>query len=594
MTILDLYREQAAPTGAPLAQLPSTAGERFTAEMGAQMAPDRYFNLESSRRDWYQKINDQFHAQGMPTLPIPMDPVDQKEIANGVSPFEQRKRREQAFIDATRGAAETNPDQILAENIDRYIGEAGNRARQRAGELEGTGNGVAAFVGGMVAPTPENILGLMIPPSRAVLGAVPIARSFLFNVGREALFQGAANAGLTAVGQALDVTSRQQTGTAPSAGEVAANIGTAAAGGAVLGGAFHALHLAPRALWEHWNRLPETVRAAAPLEVRDAMHLIEGDVLYSSRNRLGLPPEIHERYQGNALDAVLRGRPPDLSGIRPPETDTALGTILRNAPGATIETPRPNIDLLPQKEILSFLARESPQEWARLGEARGELAAVSRKIEKIEGDPAWVVAQGVPDKPTQRVIDDLEQQLKTTRSDATRQQIEERLEGIRESLTPATQRERLLGEREELSSEVDALMRKFSSRADEAAEGLIDMSAQFEKPKGAAKQVNADITTPDDLKAAVQRADFDRQVRQVKQLQAQHGVAPVTRETAAPKAPEDVAMASPELEAAATSALEGKNLGDFKRAALRELAAIDEQAKDAAAALKCAGVGATA
>lgn len=332
--LLDLYAAQAGPSAPPLVSIPSTAGERFDAEYEAATAPDRWSSVNGARRNWYQRVIDEHHAETGKTLLNPYGAVTPEEmlrLGNQPAVIEERKNK---LIEENRALREIKPDALNAENVDQAIGLAGEAARGRAADLVGTGNGLAGFAGGMLAPTPENILGAFIPPSRAIFGATAVARSFLGGLGREAAYQAGAMGALTAATEGMDVLARQETGTAPGAGEVVSNIVGGALGGAVLGGAFHALHMGPRALWERWNRLPEDVRANAPLEVRDSMKVLGQDALYGDSNRLGLPQDLHERYQGRANDAVLRGTPPnfeDLAGVGEMPM-TGLATVLREVP----------------------------------------------------------------------------------------------------------------------------------------------------------------------------------------------------------------------------------------------------------------------
>lgn len=592
MGLLDLYAAQAGPSAPAIIQPPSTPGERFSAEQGATTAPDRWFNLQGSRRDWYQKTVDELQTETGKSFANPLDPPTPEEMFKdgvAVPTVEIERNRHNALIEANRALREIKPDAINAEGIDTFIGVAGDAARQHAAELSGTGNGLAAFAGGALAPTPENILGLMIPPSRAVLGATTVARGFFGGVLREGAYQGAAMAALTAGTEGLDVVSRSETGTAPHLGEVLGNIAAGAAGGAILGAGFHALHMGPRALWERWTALPEDVRTKAPLEVKDAMATLQQEAIYSNANRLGLPWALHERYQGQALDAVMRGRAVTLGELRPGDMPmTALGTVLEGQKPGRIEVPREGVDLLPEKDIMSFVAGEAPKDWERLGAARGELAATEKQIEKIEGDAAWMVTPGKPDAATRKVLADLETQLEKTKSAERQAEIADKIEGIREGLTPATQRAKLMAEREELAAEVDALMRKFKGRSDEVAEGLIDLSGQVDRPRG--KPANPDLATPTDLGKALEAAEFNRQIRMVRETGPSE-FGQIRPESA--KSGQFQPIERPELEAAAKAVLEEKGgaLADFRKAVAKELEGLDIELADAKAAANCVNNG---
>lgn len=527
MSLLSLATDRRDLGGPFLTTPPSTAGQRFSAEFDAAMAPDRYFNIESSRRDFYTRANDQMHAAGLPVLPLPMDPASPDDIRKpGYNPALLRRDREQAFIDATRAAAEANPDQILAENIDRLIGEAGNRARQRAGELSGTGNGLAAFAGGVLAPTPENILGFFVPPAKAVLGAVPIASGFLRSVGREALFQAEVNAGLTGFAELLDVAARRDTGTTPGVGEIADNVLMSAAGGAVLGGGFHALHIAPRMLWERWNRLPESLRADAPLEVRDAMHAIGTDVLYGGRNRLGLPWELHERYQGNALDAVMRGRPVDLPEISPADRPlTALARIMQQpaepiAPGA-LRSPFDTVNALPDADIEAFARQQKPRSFERIDRIDAELAELRKSVEEL-GRRTPSIADLV-DMETGARLREIETDLSApTLTKKERAALEREREMITATVDPKDRlpkaaQKALDKERVEISKKVAKLEEQRGEAKATADQAVLDLRTKLGRyaediePKRVAEDLG--FADTGSLAAALERADFDRLLR---------------------------------------------------------------------------------
>ncbi len=593
--LLDLYAAQAGPSGPALIQTPSTPGERFSAEQGAATAPDRYFNLNESRRNWYGRTIDELKAETGQAHLNPLDPPTREEMFKdgvAVPTVQIQADRLNKLIEANRALREVKPDAINAEGIDTFIGVEGDAARQKAAELHDTGNGFFAFAGGALALTPENIGGMMLPPSRLVLGAVPIARGFMSSVLREGLYQGAANAGLTAATTGLDVLARKETGTAPTLGEATGDIAMGFAGGAVLGAGFHALHAGPRALYERWTALPEKVRDNAPLEVKDAMTVLQQDAIYSNANRLGLPWDLHERYQGKALDAVMRGRMPSLDELRPGDVpQTGVGTVLRAGENLAPQIeglPTPKIDLPNPKDIMGHVAAESPKEWERLGAARKELADTQAKLDKIEGDPAWVVSPGTPDKATARVLADLESRLEKAKSHDEQARIADQIDGIRESLTPATERAKLTAQREELQGEVDSLMRRFERRAGEVGDTALDVGAQLEKPKGKAAKVNPDLAEPGDLTKQLQAAEFNRQIRM-----AQEAATPARTEvngqtrTATDKG--GLPVETPEIEAAAKVVMEGKGgaLADFRKAVAKEMDGLDLEMKDAEAAMRC-------
>ncbi len=353
MGLLDLYAAQAdrsAPN--PLQAAPRTLGERVEATAAETFAPDRYFRLEGARRDMWQRSTDDLYQATGERFANPLDPPTPDELfKDGVAvPLpEIRQNRQNQIINAARMARAAGNDALFdPENIDRYIAEEATRRRERAGSYVGTGNGVGNFLASTIleTATPHGVVGLAIPVTRLPSAAASsIGRTFLANVGREAAFQATANAGLQAIAEALDAASRGEVGTAPTLGESLINVAGAGAFGGLIGGGVRALHL-------KWLGLPESVRAQAPLEVRDAFRVIEADALYSGQNRLGVDPMLHERYQGNAMDAVMRADSDEgyfvalkrAGYATDPDYAPKLSSILRTVKGYTARMERVEVD----------------------------------------------------------------------------------------------------------------------------------------------------------------------------------------------------------------------------------------------------------
>lgn len=537
MGILDLHNEQ-SDTGAPnpLQALPRTLGERIEATTAETFAPDRYFMSTGSRRDAWQRSVDELHAATGQTFQNPYGAVTPEEMMRlGNQPAVESERR-QKIIDASRMArAQGNDDLYDPENIDRYIAEEAQRRRDKAARYVGTGNGIGNFVAGMALETmtPHGVAGLLIPVTRLPTAASSIiGQTFLRNVARETVFQGAANAGLQAAAEGLDFMSRRDFGTQQTAGEILENVAGAAIIGGAIGGGVRALHL-------KWLGLPEKVRAEAPLAVKDAFQNIELDALYSSRNRLGLPPLLHERYQGRANDAVMRGTPVDLSDLaRAGDTPmTALGTILRMAPDTIrpggIAGPLERVRSLPDSEMESFAREMKPDSFRALDSVDARLAALETRRDAIQHEADQIGVADVIDLDTAALLNDIEERLRRPAlRRAERLQLEhERAQWIqtldvhgrltddlvrmRREFFPehgpalralAEERAALMRERAAAQSvvkgEVDALRRKLES---------ISFGRRF------ADDVSPDVlareleTTPVDLAAALQRADFERQ-----------------------------------------------------------------------------------
>jgi hypothetical protein len=607
MGLLDVYAAQ-ANTGVttPLTSLPSDASERFGAAWDEQFAPDRYFNLQSSRRDWYEKINDQLHANtGQPPLPYPGDPVTHEELdqmQGNVDVAAIQQARQQKFIDVTRAASQEFPDTILAENIDAYIGQAGDRARQKANDYVGTGNGLAAFAGGALAPTPENLLGFLIPPSRALGGAVAVGRSFLADLGREALYQGAANAGLTAAAQGADVLSRSQTGTAPTAGEVAGNIAMAGVGGAALGGAFHSLHMGSTALFDHWNGLSQAARDAAPQEVRDAFQTIGTDALYQYMNRLGIDPLLHERYQGNALDAVMRGRPVSFDELQPHDTPmTGLATIMSQPTDKVsldgITTALNRVQALPDSEIESFARQATPNSFARIDKIDAQLTDLHGQIADMDSRTPSI--HDLVDPDTSLRLQDIESDLaKPALAKQQRTALEQERDMIVSTVDPADQLPKQAEKtqakaRAGLQAQVDKLAAQRVEAAATAKGATDDLRTKLDRyagapgfePKAAIEDLG--FKEPADFADALQRADLMRQARILRE-HVQPGqpspAAPVDLKvnTPVPETPPDIDV---------SGMMKGKTASEHRKALMAELDGHDADVKDAQALAKCAAGG---
>lgn len=598
--LLDLYAAQAGPTSPPLVSIPSTPGERFGAEYESATAPDRWFNVNGARRDWFQKTIDEIHTETGQSFANPYNaitPEEMQRLGNQPAIIDERRNK---IIDANRALREVKPEAINAEGIDQFIGVEGDAARQRAAGSVGTGNGVAGFLGGMLAPTPENILGAMVPPSRLVLGAVAPARSFLAGLAREAAYQGVVGAGLTAGTEALDMMARQATGTAPEFGEVAGNVVAGGVGGALLGGAFHLLHAGPKALWERWTALPEDVRANAPLEVKDAFHALEREALYGNQNRLGIDPMLHERYQGRALDSVLRGTPPRFEDLaQAGDTSTGLSTIFRMGAGEP-RGPREQISAmtaldqiaamraLPDSEIEPFARQVRPNSFARIDRIEGDLSELRTQISDI-GSRTPAIADLV-DPDTAIRLRAIEQDMKAPAlAKKQRLALEQERDMILQTVDPKdrlpkqAEREQTkqLAELQEKVTKLEAQREEAKATADQAVADLRRKLGRYGEdfqPEQAVTDFG--LKVPADLERAIQRADFERNAR-------------VVRETlpggAEPKAAPVETVADPQLEAAVKPLVESKP--SHLRDLIKELDLHDLSLKDAKAALACANAG---
>lgn len=616
MGLLDLYSKTAGTTDAPLQALPSTLGERVAATADETFAPDRYFMIQGSRRDMWQRAADELQQVTGEALPNPYMPVTTEEIQRlGNEPAVQAERRNR-IIEASRLArAQGNEELFDPENIDRYIGEESNRRRGRARDLEGTGNGFLNFLAsaGLETATPHGLVGMFVPVTR-VAGAAGLARSFLGNVAREGAFQAGANAALQAGAEGLDFLSRSETGSAQTAGEIATNIAGAAVIGGALGAGLRVLHL-------KWLGLPEKVRADAPLEVKDAFRAIEGDVLYSGKNRLGIDALLHERFVEQSMDPILRGRAPDFTSLaRSVDTPfTALGTVLRTVPDEMnvrglegLGTAMDRVRALPDRELESFARELAPRPFERLDGVQAEIAQVRSQLTDLNSRAPN--AADLLDPDTAMRLREIESDLSAPAlSRRERQALEDEREMIMASVDPrdrlpkqaekaqraeaaALERQiaKLEAKRDELAPKAEKAVTSLRRKLDRYAFAPgFEWAGRPDQPwSGPRIAKDLGFKAPADLDTAIQRAEFARQVQLFREVVPEAPRTPPAEQMAAvPKeiTPEaqkaldtEVARlveASPDLRIE----INGRSLS-----AADALADSDRMAKDAQAVLNCA------
>lgn len=607
--VLDAYAAQADTTAQnPLQVLPRTAGERFGAEFDAATAPDRWFNINGARRDWYQKSIDELHTETGQTFLNPYMPNTPEEVMRLGTDQAIRQERTNKLIEANRALREVKPDAIDAEGIDTFIGVAGQAAREKAASYIDTGNGMAAFAAGMVAPTPENVLGLLIPPSKFLLGATTTARTFLGGLGREALYQGVAMGGLTAATEGLDTLARSETGTAPTLSESVANVAAGAAGGALFGGAFHALHAGPRALFDHWQGLKPEVRESAPLEVKDAFHVIEREALYGDGNRFGIPWDVHDQMQTDTLRSVLSGTP-----VRPmdtPETAmTALSTILRQPTDrVSIEGLQGALDRAAgmTDADLEGIARElKPQSFAALDAVDQKLKALDDRAAAIRQEAQQIGATDVIDMGTASILHDIESQLQQPNlRRAVRQELEHQRQqwletlDVHGGLTNELQRMRteFFPEHgpalQQIAQERQGLMRERTQARQEAQRETDFLRSKLDRIRVARPEDvpahTADMGPPLDFANALDRAELNRSASIFREaVPGRREAAPMrpvpTREAAA--APPAAPSPAPDV----AGLLTAKPAKEIRDQLMNELQQHEEGVKDAAAIKACTG-----
>jgi hypothetical protein len=622
MGLLDLYAAQAdrsAPN--PLQTVPRTLGERVEATAAETFAPDRYFRLEGTRRDMWQRSTDELYQATGERFANPLDPPTPDELfKDGVAvPIpEIRQNRQNQIINAARMARAAGNDALFdPENIDRYIAEEATRRRERAGSYVDTGNGVGNFLASTIleTATPHGVVGLAIPVTRLPSAAASsIGRTFLANVGREAAFQATANAGLQAIAEGLDAASRSEVGTAPSLGESLTNIAGAGAFGALIGGGVRALHL-------KWLGLPESVRAQAPLEVRDAFRVIEADALYSGQNRLGIDPMLHERYQGNAMDAVMRGRPVDLADLtRGGDTAlTAVGRALQapetiRAQGLDgLTTALDRVRALPDSELEPIVRELKPASFQKVDEVDAKIRALDDRVAAIQRETEQIGVSDVADIDTAARLQDIEQRLtaKGLRR-AVRQDLERERDMILESVGPALGADLRAARRDlfpehaatlrQIEEERAGLMRERALAAGDAKREVDFLRSKLDKLeiRQDMQPALAEMGFPQapDIGPMLARAEMMRQARVVRDV-VPDGVRPDFRAAgeAPPSARASEQAVSPEVQKAldleAARVIKGRpdlemEIDGRTMSAREAFEDADRMAKDAQAALNCA------
>lgn len=616
MGLLDLYAAQADRSAQnPLQAVPRTLGERVEATATETFAPDRYFRLEGARRDMWQRSADELYQATGQRLANPLDPPTPDELfKDGVAvPIpEIRRDRQNKIIDAARLARASGFDDLFdPENIDRYIAEDATRRRQQAASFEGTGNGIGNFLAGaaLETATPHGLIGLAIPVTRLPsAAAASVGRTFLANVGREAAFQATANAGLQTFAEALDAASRSETGTAPTLGESLTNIAGAAVFGGAIGGGVRALHL-------KWLGLPEKVRAEAPLEVRDAFRVIEADALYGGQNRLGFDPMLHERYAGNAMDAVMRGRPVDLSDVTR-GADTAMTAIGRalSTPEAiqaqgldNLATALDRVRALPDSELEPIARQIKPGSFTQLDAVDEKLRALDERVAAVRQEAEQIGLTDVADIDTAARLQDIEERLaaKGLRR-AVRQDLEREREMILESVGPELGAELRTARRDlfpehaatlrQIEEERAALMRERTLAAGEAQREVDFLRSKLDKielqQNVPAALAEIGFAAPADVGPTLARAEMMRQARVVREVlgdQPRATPAALPAESATVSAPElDRALDTEVRRLIEANADREVSIGGRTIRAAEAMAEADRMDRDAAAALGCA------
>ena len=626
MGILDLSADAADLSARDSVKaLPRTLGERVEASAGEIFSPDRYFNIAGARQDGWQRAVDELHATTGEKLRNPYGFWrDPDEVA--LPDYEVVSRRQQKVIEASRLARANGAEDLFdPENIDRYIAEEATRRRERSASFVGTGNGIGNFAAsvGMSAVEPINVLALAVPVTRLPsIAAVRTGETFMRNVARETLFQAGANVATQALTEALDYRTRAPLGTEQTAGEIAGNLAGAAVFGGVLGGGVRALHL-------KWLGLPDKLRSDASLEVRDAFRVVEAEAIYSGQNRLGVDPLLHERYQGRAMDAILRGRPVDLADLsRTADTPlTALGTILRSEPAAIradisgLGNAVDRVRALPDGEIEGVLRELRPDAFKQIDDIARRSAEFDARVAQIDAELSQIGLPDVVDLDTAARLQDIETQLakkglrKQTRLDLERERevitqsvdpqgrLAEELKTLRADFFPEQQKalKEIADAREALAREREAAQSVVTREIEQTRNRLGSMSAGSKF----ADEVPADVLArefgafdPAKIGEAIQRADMMRQARIVREIMGEPVAPnfrpandigpsgtfqPVTPEQARALETETARLLEDDANASREVSIDGRTMS--AREAMEDA---DRMAKDAQSALGCA------
>ena len=313
----------------PLTSVPSSLAERSSATWDAAQAGDRYWNIQSARKTKADKIIADYQNLTGERLRNPFDnaPTVDEIRENLGAPTTAIYAKRLELLRQKTGELRNSmpdvqglpPDYLNPDYIDSHIGQESTAAREKAGALEGTGNGIPNFIVGSAAEmaSPHGVASMFLPVTRLpTVAAEGIAGRWLANIGREALFQGGVNLAAQIPAEIIDYNTRTAIGTEPTREEVIGNLGGAAVGGALLGGAFRGVHLGIRKLRNAGHEVPPAVR--------DASLVLESRELYGDKNALGVPAAAHEATLDRAVVDVAHGRPIDTSGLPPPSIHDAV------------------------------------------------------------------------------------------------------------------------------------------------------------------------------------------------------------------------------------------------------------------------------
>lgn len=348
MSVLGLMGnlEPIGPTTAPLSAAPSTPGERLGAAWDAAQSDDRYWNVQGARKERADKIIADYHAMTGEKLLNPFDNAPTaKEVADNLGQpttviyakrletLRQKTRQAREGVEQFGGLP---ADFLEVDSIDPSIASQAGGARARDERLSGTGNGFAGFLGGAAGEmaSPHGVASMFFPVSRLPTAAAEaIGARWLAtarNIGKEALLQGAVQAGVQAAASVVDYNTRKQFGTEQTGEQLAEEILTAGGGGMLFGGAFRAAHLGVLKLIGHGVEVPPAVK--------DAAQVLETKDLYADKNALNVPAATHEAVIDKGMPEVALGRAASVADdIVPPVPRSLDARASDIPPSAAIE-----------------------------------------------------------------------------------------------------------------------------------------------------------------------------------------------------------------------------------------------------------------
>jgi len=312
MSILGLMENTAdtAQTTPDLSASPSTNSERFAAAWSAGQSPDRYWNEARVRIGKAEQIIDTVHSLTGERYLNPYDVNSPMQDEMDLMPAEIQAKRLAALREGARKARSKAdkfggmPDDLLdPDSVDIAVAGESRAARTADERLTGTGGGVGAFLGAAAAETasPHGIASSFIPVTRMGGAVAQVGlRAFAANVAKEAAFQGGAAAVVQSFGTLIDYQTRKQFGTEQTNEQIMEEIISAAGGGAIIGGAFRAIHIGVLKLASRGVDIPEPILDRARM-------MEEGD-LYGNKNPLRINPGQMEVATDQAMGAAVLGR----------------------------------------------------------------------------------------------------------------------------------------------------------------------------------------------------------------------------------------------------------------------------------------------